>query len=164
MSGSSALRPVRTAFFLFDHAPNKSERVSCNSRAAVKMEDTVIKNESLCEVNIEEGSSNHSEASSSGTGGGLKLRSLKDMSNDSGQDVLADVSSSTGINISLENWPGDCDFRMDKQTQSISEKEKASDATYSEMLDKLFCDINKCFSIRFFVGTQVYPLEELIIR
>ena len=78
------------------------------------------------------------------------LFSIQDLS--CGGEVLNDASSATGTNISVEEWPGEFDFRIDRQTLSLSEKEKASDATYSPMLDKLFCDINKCFSIRFTLG------------
>ena len=80
---------------------------------------------------------------------------LQDLSCRTGGEALNDASSATGINISVEEWPGECDFRIDRQTLSLSEKEKASDATYSPMLDKLFCDINKCFSIRFTLGSSI---------
>ena len=120
----------------------------------------MIKNEEdICEVSIVEGRNR------------LKLRNLTDITEeeddeDDDDDSLSDCKA-TGINISIEEWPGECQFKMDRKSLALPmEKEKASDATYSTLLDKLFCDINKCFSIRFYLGNPggVYANDSLWIR
>ena len=50
---------------------------------------------------------------------------LQDLSCRTGGEALNDASSATGINISVEEWPGECDFRIDRQTLSLSEKRKS---------------------------------------
>lgn len=94
----------------------------------------------------------------------LKLRSLKDIASpNNGIELQGDVA--TGVNVSIEDWAGECDFKIDrKQLFITSDKEKASDATYSQVLDKLYCDMNKCFSIRFMLGNPIHVYDSLLIR
>jgi hypothetical protein len=97
----------------------------------------------------------------------LKLRNLKDIRGREKAEengVLSDVDSATGITVSLDTWHGDCDFQVDRNNLAFSDKEKASDATYSPILDKLFCDVNKCFSVRFYIANAHYDVDDLTIR
>ena len=93
----------------------------------------------------------------------IDSRSNSVASNDPNADL---ASVATGTNISIEDWPGECEFKIDHKTLCLATeiKEKASDATYSSILDKLYCDMNKCFSIRFVLGNSIYPYENLSIR
>ena len=93
----------------------------------------------------------------------IDSRSNSVASNDPNADL---ASVATGTNISIEDWPGECEFKIDHKTLSLPTeiKEKSSDATYSSILDKLYCDMNKCFSIRFVLGNSIYPYENLSIR
>ena len=102
---------------------------------------------------------------------GLKLRNLNDISTTSRSNSVGStdpnlVSVSTGINVSMEDWPGDCEFKIDTKTLCMQTeiKEKASDATYSTLLSKLYCDMNKCFSIRFVLGNPTYSYDSLSVR
>ncbi len=91
----------------------------------------------------------------------LKLRSILKLSRSS----TVVTTTATGLNVPVEDWPGECQFRIDRKSLCLaSEKEKASDATYSTLLDKLYCDMNKCFSIRFYLLNPKVPYEELSIR
>ena len=141
------------------------------------MDANAIKHEDILEVNIIEGEQAENgyyaadDPSNDTTNQGLKLRNLKDItsrsnsvaSNDPNTDL---VSVATGINISMEAWPGECEFKIDDKTLCMQSeiKEKASDATYSTLLDKLYCDMNKCFSIRFVLGNPTYSYDSLSIR
>ena len=139
------------------------------------MDASAIKHEDMLEVNLIEGEAtengyhNSDDTSNDNTNQGLKLRNLKDITSRSNSLGSTDpnlVSVATGINISMENWPGECEFKIDYKTLCMQTeiKEKASDATYSTLLDKLYCDMNKCFSIRFVLGNPTYSYDSLSVR
>ena len=56
---------------------------------------------------------------------------------------MSSILSATGMSISTETWPGEHEFYIDRPSMAAMDKEKASDSHYSEILDKLFCDVNK---------------------
>ncbi len=81
---------------------------------------------------------------------------------------MSSISSATGALVTTETWPGSYGFQIDRPAMAAMDKEKASDAHYSNLLDKLFCDVNKWFSVRFVIhspptGSPI-PIEELNIR
>ena len=143
------------------------------------MDANAIKHEDMLEVNLIEGEQGENgyyadDSTHDTSNQGLKLRNLNDISsrsnsvasNETSPNLISSSSAATGINISIEDWPGECEFKIDHKNLCLASeiKEKASDAQYSSLLDKLYCDMNKCFSIRFILGNAIYPFESLTIR
>merc|ERR1711935_859387 len=90
-----------------------------------KMDASAIKHEDMLEVNIIEGEPTENgynasdDGSNDNTNQGLKLRNLKDITSRSNSVSSTDpnlVSVATGINISMEDWPGECEFKIDSKT------------------------------------------------
>ena len=92
---------------------------------------------------------------------GLQLRNIVEISlKKSLSGIKNAFEISTDVNVAIEDWPGEFEFNLDRQSLSMtSEKEKANDATYSNILDKLYTDMNKCFWIRFSLGNAPEGLD-----
>merc|ERR1712154_170606 len=104
-------------------------------KSKTKMDANAIKHEDMLEVSLIEGEAKVENGYYEGpsiddvTKQGLKLRNLNDItsrsnsvaSNDQNTDLL---SVATGTNISIEDWPGECEFKIDLKTLSLASEIK----------------------------------------